>query len=324
MSKNQLMKSAEDEWLSERHKGKKLKRFVRYLPLTIMALPALIYFLVNNYLPLTGLVLAFKDYNYVDGIFGSPWNGIENFKFLFATPNAANMIRNTLLYNLVFLVSGTIISIAIAILLNELREKYFPRFYQTALIMPYLLSWTVVGYVLYAFLNPDYGVLNQLLENVFLVEGISWYTKPDVWPYILVILNIWKTVGYTSVLYLASVVSIDESLYEAAVLDGANRWQRIRYVTIPSIMPTIITMFILSIGKICHADFGLFYQTTLNSGPLYSTTNVLDTYVYRTLIQTGDIGMSAAAGFLQSIVGFILVLGSNLLVKKIDNDKAMF
>lgn len=222
------------------------------------------------------------------------------------------------------MVTGTIASIAIAILLNELKEKYLPRFYQTALIMPYLLSWTVVGYVLYAFLNPDYGVLNQLLRNVFHAKGISWYAEPKVWPAILIVLNIWKTVGYTSVLYLASIVGIDESYYEAAVLDGANRWQRIRYVTIPSIMPTIITMFILSIGKICYADFGMFYQTTLNSGLLYSTTNVLDTYVYRTLIQTGDIGMSAAAGFLQSIVGFILVLGSNLLVKKIDGDKAMF
>ncbi len=273
---------------------------------------------------MAGLTVAFKNVNYVDGIWKSPWCGLRNFDFLLKNPNLKQMVVNTLGYNAIFLTTGTILSVLVAVFLNELCDKFLPKFYQTAFIMPYLLSWTVVSYMLYAFLNPSYGLLNKLLENVLHVDGISWYTQPKYWRIILPILNIWKTVGYTSVIYLASIVGIDESYYEAAALDGASRWQRIWYVTLPSILPTIVTMFILSIGKICYADFGLFYQTTMGSGMLTEATNVIDVFVYKALLESGDVGNAAAAGFLQSVFGCILVVGSNLVVRKIDKEQALF
>ena len=304
--------------------SKEMRRFERAVPFMLMALPALIYLLVNNYIPMAGLTVAFKNVNYVDGIWKSPWCGLRNFDFLLKNPNLKQMVVNTLGYNAIFLTTGTILSVLVAVFLNELCDKFLPKFYQTAFIMPYLLSWTVVSYMLYAFLNPSYGLLNKLLENVLHVDGISWYTQPKYWRIILPILNIWKTDSYTSVIYLASIVGIDESYYEAAALDGASRWQRIWYVTLPSILPTIVTMFILSIGKICYADFGLFYQTTMGSGMLTEATNVIDVFVYKALLESGDVGNAAAAGFLQSVFGCILVVGSNLVVRKIDKEQALF
>lgn len=316
------MKNKKEKGQQNRRKG--FAVFKRYWALTAMALPAVLYLLINNYLPLLGLSVAFKKVNFADGIWKSPWCGFENFRFLFSTPDAYVITRNTICYNLVFIVLGLVVSLFIAIVLNELTGKFFTRFYQSALIIPYLISYTVVGYIVYAFLSPDYGVLNQLLENGLGMEPISWYNEASKWPPILVFVHIWKSCGYSSVMYLAAIVGIDSSYYEAAMLDGASRWQKVRYITLPSITPVIIMLLLLNIGRIFYADFGLFYQATLNSGMLYPTTNVIDTYVYRALIQTGDIGMSAAAGFYQSIVGFVLVLGANLLTRKFSSENALF
>lgn len=300
------------------------KTFKRYLPLSLMALPAVIFFLINNYMPIFGLFIAFKDVNYVDGIFKSPWAGIKNFKYLFSSPDSFLITRNTIVYNLVFIFFGLILAVSVAILLNEIRGAIMPKVYQTAFIIPYLVSYTVVGYVLYAFLSPDYGLANSFITNILGGEAVNWYNEASKWPPILVFVHLWKGCGYSSVLYLAAIVGIDSSFYEAAIIDGAGRWQKIRYITLPMILPVIITLTLLAVGRIFYADFGLFYQTTLNSGMLQSTTSVIDTYVYRALIQTGDIGMSAAAGFYQSIVGFVLVMITNLTVRKISSEDALF
>lgn len=295
----------------------------KYRVLTLMALPAMIYFFVNNYIPMFGLFIAFKKINFMQGIFGSPWCGFQNFKYLFATPDAMIITRNTICYNLVFIVVGTILSVLLAILLNELGGKMLPKFYQTSIIIPAMVSMTVIGYVVYAFLSPDYGVLNRLLKSLG-CGTVNWYLDAKPWPLILPIVNVWKGTGYGSIIYLASIVGIDNTLYEAAIIDGAGRWQKIRYVTLPMLKPVIITLVLLSVGKIFYADFGLFYQVPLASGAISRTTEVIDTYVYKALMTTGDLGMSSAAGFYQSIVGFVLVLLSNLAVRKISNENALF
>ncbi len=301
-----------------------LKTFRRYYALSLMAVPAVLYLLLNNYLPLLGLSIAFKKVNYVDGIWKSPWCGWDNFRFLFLTPDAYTITRNTICYNLVFILLGIPSAVFIAILLNELRGRFLPRLYQSSLIIPYLISFTVVGYIVYAFLSPDYGIANLFLEKVLGREAVNWYAEAAKWPPILVFVNLWKNCGYSSVMYLAAIMGIDATYYEAAMLDGASRWQKIRYITLPSIQPVIIMLLLLNIGRIFYADFGLFYQTTMNSGLLHSTTNVIDTYVYRALLTTGDIGMSAAAGCYQSVIGFVLVLGANLLTRKYSSENALF
>ena len=257
------------------------KRFIinkRYLPLLLMVIPGLVYLIINNYIPMFGLVIAFKQYNVQQGIFGSAWVGFQNFKFLFSTGDAFIITRNTLGYNFVFIVAGTIVSIAIAIMLNELRARSASQAYQSVILMPYLISMVIVSYLVNAFLSVDTGMINRILTSIGLKE-ISWYTEPKYWPFILVIVSLWKNSGYTCVIYLASVVGINKEYYEAAMLDGASRWQQIIKITIPLIRPTIIIMVVLAIGRIFRSDFGLFYQVPLNSGMLFKTTNVIDTYV---------------------------------------------
>jgi putative aldouronate transport system permease protein len=295
----------------------------RYLPLLLMVIPGLVYLIINNYIPMFGLVIAFKQYNVQQGIFGSAWVGFQNFKFLFSTGDAFIITRNTLGYNFVFIVAGTIVSIAIAIMLNELRARSASQAYQSVILMPYLISMVIVSYLVNAFLSVDTGMINRILTSIGLKE-ISWYTEPKYWPFILVIVSLWKNSGYTCVIYLASVVGINKEYYEAAMLDGASRWQQIIKITIPLIRPTIIIMVVLAIGRIFRSDFGLFYQVPLNSGMLFKTTNVIDTYVYRGLMEIGDIGMSAAAGLYQSVVGFALLILSNLYIRRIDPDSALF
>lgn len=299
------------------------KFFRNYGALSLMALPAVVYFIINNYMPMAGVVIAFKRLNYVQGIWNSPWVGLANFRFLFATPDAFIITRNTVLYNLVFIALNLILSVMVAILLNEISGTGMHRFYQSAFVVPYMVSYAVIGYVVYAFLSPDHGLLNSAIVNVFGGKAIDWYTSPQYWPYVLVLTNAWKSVGYGSILYLAAIVGIDGEFYEAALIDGAGRWQRIRYITIPMILPVVITLTLLNIGHIFTANFGLFYQTTMNSGML-PTTNVIDTYVYRALMNTGDMGMSSAAGFYQSIVNFCLVLLANAVVRKISRENALF
>lgn len=294
------------------------------LSLLLIALPGIVYLIINNYLPMAGLFLAFKRFNFMQGIFGSDWCGFDNFKFLFATKDAWIMTRNTVLYNLVFIVVGTVMAIFIAILLCELGEKIRAKFFQSVLILPNLLSWVIVSFVVFAILNSDNGFINNSILKPLGIEGVSWYTAQAAWPFILVIVSLWKSAGYSSIVYMAGIAGIDKEMYEAASLDGATKMQQIFQITLPMLKPTVITMTLMSIGKMFYSDFGLFYQVPQNSGALYNVTQTIDTYVYRGLMELNDVGMSSATGFYQSIVGFILVLAANAIVRKLDKDNAMF
>ena len=304
-------------------KKKKKVNIKRYLPIYIMALPGLIYLFINNYMPLPGLVLAFKNYNARKGIFGSDWAGLSNFKYLFATQDAFIITRNTICYNVVFIIINTILSIAVAIILSELTCKA-KKLYQSAILLPYLVSAVIVSYLVFGFLSTENGFINNTILSALGVDPISWYTEKKYWPYILVFVNAWKGVGYSCIIYLATILGFDRSYYEAAAIDGASKWKQITKITIPMLKPTIIMLTLMAIGRIFYSDFGLFYQVPQNSGPLLSVTNTIDTYVYRGLLELGDITMSAAAGLYQSVVGFILVLGANLVVRRIDKDSALF
>lgn len=294
----------------------------KWLPLYLMMAPGLIYLFINNYMPMAGLVVAFKNYNVVDGIFGSPWVGLSNFTYLFN--DAWSITRNTILYNVAFIIINLVLGIAFAIFICDIKNKVSKTIYQSAVLLPFLMSIVIVSYITFAFFSGENGMMNKTILPLFGKEAVSWYTEPKYWPLILVIVNTWKGVGYGCLLYISSISSIDPSLYEAAELDGAKKWKQIWNITIPSIMPTVIALTLLNVGRIFYSDFGLFYQVTQNSGQLYEATNVIDTYVYMALLQSGNIGMASAAGFYQSIIGFLCVLGANMLVKKLSPDNAMF
>ena len=298
------------------------KRFRKSLPLTLMALPMMLYFIVFNYLPLYGLVLPFKDYKFAKGFFGSDWVGFDNFKFLLDNEQLNTAVINTVLYNFVFIFGGIILSVIIALLLYEVTAKAV-KLHQTLLYLPHYISWVVVAFAAKALLDMDYGLINKILAY-FGADPKQWYSVPEYWPGILIISALWKTCGSDAVLYYAALMGTDKSLFEAAKIDGANKLQITRYITIPSIKGIIIMMTILKIGKIFYGDFGLFYNLTLNSPLLYETTDILDTYVYRALMTLGDVGISSAVGFVQSVLGFILVIVTNLVVKRIDKDSALF
>lgn len=300
----------------------KKAKFKRWAPLYLMMAPGLIYLFINNYMPMAGLVVAFKNYNVVDGIFGSPWAGLSNFTYLFN--DAWTITRNTLLYNIVFIIINLILGIAFAIFICDIRSKACKTIYQSAILLPFLMSIVIVSYITFAFFSGDNGMLNKTILPFFGKEAINWYSESKYWPVILVIVNTWKGVGYGCLIDISSISGIDPSFYEAAELDGASKWKQIRYITLPSIMPSVITLTLLNIGRIFYSDFGLFYQVTQNSGQLYDTTNVIDTYVYRALLQSGNIGMASAAGFYQSIVGFACVLLANVVVRKLSPENAMF
>ncbi|AZS13462.1 sugar ABC transporter permease [Paenibacillus lutimineralis] len=294
----------------------------------LMVLPGALWFLFFSYLPMLGTVIAFKEYRFDrDGfwasIVNSKWVGWQNFKFLFSTNDAYIITRNTLLYNIVFIFLGLILSVLLAVILSEITNKRLSKVYQTGMFLPYFLSWVIVGYFTFSFLSSDRGLLNGVFNSLG-IPPIQWYSESKYWPLILVLVYLWKAVGYNSVVYLASIMGIDKSLYEAAMIDGASKMQQIRAITLPMLKPIITIMTLLAIGKIFYADFGLFYQVPRDSGTLYGVTNVIDTYVYRGLKTTGEIGMSAAAGLYQSVVGFTLVMTSNYIVRKFDKDNALF
>ena len=301
----------------------KIKKMKRFLPIYLMMIPGFLYLIINNYIPMFGIIVAFKNYNYSLGIFGSKWNGLKNFKFLFKTKDAFTITRNTLVYNAVFIILGNSLGILIAILLNEIRSKMAKKTYQTIILLPFLLSIVIVSYIVYGIFSTEFGIANHMLTSLG-KDRISWYSTPKYWPFILTFINLWKNMGYNTVLYYATLFGIDVSYYEAAVVDGASRWQRIRYITIPSLIPTITIMVLMAISRIFYSDFGLFYQVPLNSGPLIDVTNTIDTYVYRGLRENSNIGMSAAAGLYQSVVGFIMVIAANTLVKRMGNGNELF
>ena len=309
---------------AEVKKGKKKNVLKEYWPLYLMMLPALLYLLINNYIPMAGMVIAFKKLNFAKGIWASPWAGLKNFKFLFASRDAWIITRNTLLYNVAFILVNMVVGIAIAILITEVRNTKLKKIYQSAILLPFLMSMVILSYIVYALLSAENGLVNNSILPLFHMDPIQWYQKPKYWPAILIIANCWKGVGYGCLIYIASLIGIDPSFYEAARLDGASKWQEITKITLPSLVPTIITLLLLSIGRIFYSDFGLFYQVPMNSGVLFPTTNVIDTYVYRALIEQGNISMSSAAGVYQSLVGFCVVMLSNWIVRKVDKDQALF
>lgn len=294
------------------------------LSLLLIALPGIAYLIINNYIPMFGIFLAFKKYSFMKGIFGSKWNGLDNFKFLFRTKDALIMTRNTIVYNVAFIILGTIMAIIVAILMCELGERLRVKFFQAALLLPNLLSWVVIGFITYAFLNADTGFINNTILRMLGIDPIAWYSQSGAWPAILIIVYLWKNIGYMSIVYMASISGIDKSIYEAAAIDGASKMTQIRTITLPMLKPTVITLTLMSVGRIFFSDFGLFYQVTQNSGAIYSTTQTIDTYVYRGLMQLNDVGMSAAAGLYQSVVGFLLVLIANGIVRKLDKSNALF
>lgn len=293
------------------------------LALFSMMIPGVIYLIINNYIPMAGLTIAFKQFNYGAGIWDSAWTGFSNFTYLFKTNDALNIIRNTIGYNLVFILLGNIFAVTVAVMLNFLRGKLNKRIYQTTILIPYLISMVVVSYIVFGFLSVENGFLNNLIADLG-GEKISWYTESKYWPFILTIVNLWKGFGYSSILYYATVIGIDSSLYEAAEIDGAGRWKQIWHITLPGIKGTIITLVLLAIGRMFYSDFGLFYQVPMRSGLISAVTDTIDVFVYKGLTQLNDVGRASAAGFLQSVLGFILVLSANFIVRKADKDSALF
>ncbi len=296
----------------------------RYWPLYLMMLPGMLYLFINNYIPMAGIMIAFKQVNYKVGILRSPWVGLKNFEFLFKTNDAWIITRNTISYNLVFLIVGPLIAICVAILLSELTAELSKKVYQTIILVPYLISIVVVSYLVYALFATESGFINNSILGIFGAEPVSWYSDAKYWPVILVLVHIWKSFGYSTIIYYATLVGIDRSYYEAAAIDGASRWKQIVHITLPGLKSTIITLTLMSIGKMFYSDFGLFYQVPMDSGALYDVTNTIDTYVYRGLMKLNNVGMSSAAGLYQSLVGFILVLTANLVVSKISKEDALF
>ena len=297
-------------------------RHNKTLALTLMMLPVTIWLLLFRYLPMGGLVIAFKEYRphrpnptLINNIIHSEWVGFKNFEFLFATTDAARMIRNTIVYNGVWIILTMVIAVAFAIMLSEVTRKFAAKVYQTIMFFPYFLSWVVVSYFVYAFLAPVYGTLSHVTD---------WYNNPTWWPLILTITNLWKILGYSCILYLAAITGIDHQQYEAASIDGASKWQQIWHITIPNIRTMIIILFIMSVGRIFNADFGLFFNVTRDSGPLYPVTMVIDTYAYRALVGMGNIGMSTAVGLVQSVIGFVLIMLTNTIVRKVDPESSLF
>ena len=305
----------------------RMKRFRNNKELLLLTIPGAIWFLVFAYLPMFGVIVAFKRWRIHGGFFeslmNSKWVGFDNFKFLFQSSDAWLITKNTVLYNIVFIILGIVLPVTLAILLNELLNKKLAKFYQSSMFLPYFLSWVVVSYCLYAFLSPEKGYVNGILQSMG-GKGISWYTEPKYWPFIIIFMSQWKAVGYGTVVYLASICGIDKSYYEAAMIDGESKFQQIKYITVPLLKPVMIIMFITSIGGMFRGDLGLFYQLPKDSGALYPVTNVIDTYVYRGLMNLGDIGMSSAASLYQSFVGLILIVTSNAIVRKVDEENAFF
>lgn len=309
-------------------KKKKIKFTRSDIELYIMCILPLLQIFIFRYLPMSGLVIAFKNYKYNLGIWKSPWVGFKNFEAFFSSNEFVQLLRNTLLNNILFIITGIIAAVLLAILLFELKSRTATKVFQTILITPNFLSWVVVSYMTYAILNTNYGYLNQIVE-MFGGQPVDWYSKPMAWPIILTIVSIWKNVGMDSIYYYASLMGIDTSLFEAAEIDGANKLQRTMHIVIPSLVPLVVILTILKIGGIFHADFGLFYTVTQDgaNGNLYSTTNVIDTYTFRTFKDNtigNSYGLLGAISLLQSIVGMLLVIGTNWLSKKVDDELGLF
>ena len=311
--------------LSAKFKKSFFYEIYRNFSLYTMTLPAVVLLLIFSYFPLIGLIIAFKDFKFDTGIWGSEWVKpfYNNFNFLFTSDSAFRAIRNTLFLNALFIFSGVIIEVGLALLINEITSSRYKKLVQSFTFLPYFVSWIVVGVFSYNFFSYDTGSVNNLLK-IFGAEKIDWYAQVGLWPLLLLIFNRWKNSGYGAVVYLATLAGIDTSYYEAAQIDGASKWQQVRHISIPLLMPTVIILTLLQIGRIMNADFGMFWSLVGDASQLYPSTDVIDTFVYRNLRVLGDIGMASATGFVQSMISFVLVMGSNLLVRKYDKDSAIF
>lgn len=305
----------------------KIKRWGKQLwknrILWLMLAPAVVLTIVFSYIPMAGTLMAFKDYSVRLGIIDSPWAGFENFKFFFHSGDAWRVTRNTFLYNFSFIIINTFLEVVLAIILCEAGGRFFKKISQACMFLPYFISWVVVGSIVYNLFNYENGLVNNLLEG-FGKEAVNVYAEISWWPLIIIVINAWKAVGYGMVVYLAAIANIDAELSQAAAIDGANVFQKIRYITLPAILPTIVIMVLLSIGKIFRGDFGLFYQLVGNNGALYNVTDVIDTYVFRALTSSTRLGMSSAVGAYQSVLCFITIMIANRVVKKIEPDYALF
>lgn len=310
-----------DGLLAEKKKLRRKAEFRNTLPLYFMMLPGLIYLVCNNYLPMFGILIAFKQVNFSIGVFESPWVGLKNFEFLFKTKDAWTMIRNTVGYNLVWISLGLVISVTIAILMAEISSRKIAKVIQPIICFPSMVSAVILSFLVYGFLSNTYGFINT---SILKDNPINWYASAQYWPVILTIVHFWQSSGQSSIIYMASIGGIDKGLYESARLDGANKMQQITNITLPMLKPMIILMMLMSIGRIFNSDFGMFYQVPLGQGLLTQTTQTIDTYVYRALLELNNVGMSSAASVFQAIIGFLLVMTSNLIVRKVDSENALF
>lgn len=288
--------------------------------LFFMMLPGLLYLLINNYIPMFGLFIAFKKIDYTKGLWKSDWVGFDNFKYLFQTKDAWIITRNTLLYNFAFIILGLLTGLIVGLALNEIFSRRLQKLYQTTILLPQLISIIIVTYIVFAFLGNDVGLLNKILGD----KALNFYAAPKYWPFILAFVHLWKGLGYNAVIFLSSICGIDKNLYDAAKVDGATKWQQLLHVTLPQLKPTIVTLFLLQCGRIFYSDFGLFYEVPLHAGALANVTETIDTYVYKALMVSNNISTSSAAGAFQAVVGFLLVLTVNYIVKKVDEDNALF
>ncbi len=306
-----------------KNRKKLIHNVKRFLPLYIMTLPALLYLLINNYMPMPGLVLAFKSFNAQKGIYGSPWAGFKNFAFLIQSREFPIILRNTILYNVSFILLDLFFGVLLAILITEIRRLRARKLAQSLVLFPFVVSIIIVSYMVRSFIDHESGLLNHLLMNLG-SGSIQFYSKSQYWPFILIFVHLWKSIGYGCIIYISTILGIDRSLLESAALDGASWFQRLRYITIPFLKPTMITLSLLSVGRICNSDFGLFYQVPQNSGLVMDVTNTIDTFVYRALLTQNNVAMSAAAGFFQSVVGFTFILVFNGITRKISSENSLF
>lgn len=299
------------------------QEFTKNRTLFLMAVPAVLLVFVLSYIPMTGLILAFKNYRYDKGIFGSAWHGFENFRFLFSSGTGWIITRNTILYNVLNLFTSQALAIIIAIIICEIPGRFFKRFCQSAIFLPYFISWVIVGTFVFQIFNFESGIMNNILK-FFGKEPVNVYSMPGVWPFIICIFNSWKWCGYNSIIYIAAITAIDAECYEAADIDGAHIFQKIAHITLPAIRPTISIMLLFNIGRILRGDFEMFYQIVGNNGQLFNATDVIDTYVFRSLLTSANIGMTAAATLYQSVLCFIIIVVVNHIVKKVEADYALF
>lgn len=288
-----------------------------------MLLPALVYVIVFSYIPMGGIIVAFKRFSFAKGFLGSPWCGLENFRFLFISDKLWPLMRNTLLYNAAFITVGIFLEVGFAIVVNELGCKWFKKIFQSFMFLPYFISWVVVIAIVDAILGYDAGIINNILKGLGL-ERFNIYVNAAPWPFLLIFFRAWKSTGYGSIVYLAAIAGMDQEIVDAAEIDGANIWQRIRYITIPSLKPTIIIMTLLAIGNIFRGDFGMFYQMIGNNSVLLEVGDILDLYIYRAMVSNSNLGMASAAGFFQSILCFFTIMAANWAVKKYDPDYSLF